>query len=87
MRAIESYGSIMVVFNKHVDKSKQGTAQNNYADNKTVKDITGEWEVNFDPKWGGPASITFPELMDWSKHSDEGIKYYSGTAVYNKTFN
>ena len=25
--------------------------------------------------------------MDWTQHSDEGIKYYSGTAVYNTSFN
>ncbi len=24
--------------------------------------------------------------MDWTKHSDEGIKYYSGTAVYRRSF-
>ena len=40
----------MVVFNKQIGKSKQGTAQRNYADFKTVKEITGAWEVNFDPK-------------------------------------
>jgi len=27
----------------------------------------------------------FPELMDWTKHPNKGIKYYSGAAVYNKT--
>ena len=52
-----------------------------------MKNIDGEWEVNFDTKWGGPASVTFPELMDWTKHPDAGIKYYSGAAIYNKTFN
>jgi hypothetical protein len=25
--------------------------------------------------------------MDWTQHPNEGIKFYSGTAVYNKTFN
>jgi hypothetical protein len=85
--SLEPYGAIMVVFNKKISKNKQGTAQRNYTDYKTVKSITGTWEVNFDPKWGGPESVTFPELIDWSKHSDEGIKYYSGTAVYNTAFN
>jgi hypothetical protein len=76
----------MVVFNKPIDKNRQGTAQLNYPDFKTVKNIDGAWTVNFDPKWGGPESVTFPQLMDWTQHSNEGIKYYSGTAVYNKTF-
>ncbi len=83
---LEPYGAVMVVFNQTIDKNKQGTANRNYSDFKTIKEIQGDWEVNFDPKWGGPSSITFPELIDWSKHSDEGIKYYSGTAVYNKSF-
>jgi hypothetical protein len=83
----EPYGAIMVVFNKPIDKNKRGTETRNYPDFKTVKNIDGEWKVNFDTKWGGPESVTFPELMDWTQHSIEGIKYYSGTAVYNKTIN
>ncbi len=84
---LEPYGSIIVVFNKAIDTNKQGTVQRNYSDYKTLLNIEGSWDVNFDPKWGGPESVTFPELMDWTLHSNEGIKYYSGTAVYNKTFN
>jgi hypothetical protein len=43
--------------------------------------------VTFDPKWGGPDQpVAFSTLDDWSKRTEEGIKYYSGTAVYNKTF-
>ncbi len=83
----EPYGSIMVVFNKKIDKSMQGTQQQNYPDFETVETIDGEWVVNFDTKWGGPESIVFPELIDWTTHSNEGVKYYSGSAVYNKVFN
>ena len=84
---LEPYGTIIIVFQKKINMNKQGTAQHNYLDYKTVKEISGEWKVNFDPKWGGPGSVIFPELMDWTNHSDEGIVYYSGTAVYNKIFN
>ena len=84
---LEPYGAIIIVFNKSIDKDKQGTVQRNFSDYNTVKSISGEWTVNFDTKWGGPGSVTFPELIDWTSHADEGIKYYSGTAVYNKTFN
>jgi hypothetical protein len=83
---LEPYGAVLVVFNEKISAYKQGTAQGNYADFETLADITGEWTVSFDPKWGGPESVLFPELMDWTKHSDEGIKYYSGAAVYRKSF-
>jgi hypothetical protein len=50
-------------------------------------EINGPWEVAFDSKSGGPAQpVTFAALEDWSKRSEEGIRYYSGTAVYRKTF-
>jgi hypothetical protein len=48
--------------------------------------LSGPWEVTFNPKWGGPARVTFDKLEDWSKHCDPGIRYYSGTAVYRKNF-
>ena len=44
------------------------------------------WEVAFDPKWGGPERITFQTLEDWSKRPEDGIRFYSGTATYRKTF-
>jgi hypothetical protein len=46
----------------------------------------GGWDVSFDPKWGGPEKIRFDELVDWTKHAENGIKFYSGTAIYRKTF-
>ena len=48
--------------------------------------IGGPWEVAFDPRWGGPEKVAFDKLQDWSKRPEEGIRYYSGTAVYRKTF-
>jgi hypothetical protein len=48
--------------------------------------LTGPWMVSFDPAWGGPESIQFDSLTDWTKHPDEGIRHYSGAAIYRKTF-
>jgi hypothetical protein len=48
--------------------------------------LTGEWDVQFDPKDGGPDHIKFDKLISWSEHPDQGVKYYSGTATYEKTF-
>ena len=49
--------------------------------------LDGPWSVSFDPKWGGPEKpVEFPALTDWTAHAVPGIRYYSGTAVYRKTF-
>lgn len=49
--------------------------------------VTGSWNVHFDPVWGGPESVVFNELKSWTDFSEEGIKYYSGKAVYKKILN
>jgi len=51
-----------------------------------VCELTGPWTVRFDPAWGGPESAAFEKLQDWTSRPEEGIKYYSGTATYRKTF-
>lgn len=53
---------------------------------RSVIPVSGSWNVRFDPAWGGPESVVFNELKSWTDFSEEGIKYYSGTAVYEKTF-
>jgi hypothetical protein len=51
-----------------------------------VAALEGPWQVSFDPKWGGPEQVVFETLEDWSQRAEEGIMYYSGQAVYRKTF-
>ena len=51
---------------------------------KTIA-LDQDWKVTFDPKWGGSGEVLFKELIDWTQHSEKGIKYYSGTAIYKKT--
>jgi hypothetical protein len=43
--------------------------------------------VRFDTAYGGPEGvILFKNLQDWSKNTNDSIKYYSGTADYTMTF-
>ena len=48
--------------------------------------LGGSWDVAFDPALGGPASVTFDPLVDWTQRPEPGIRYYSGTATYTKSF-
>jgi len=47
--------------------------------------LEGEWTVTFDPEWGAPAEIKLTELISWTDHETEGVKYYSGAGFYTKT--
>ena len=51
-----------------------------------LRQIDTPWTVHFDEQWGGPASIVFPRLISYTESSDDGIKYYSGIAVYENSF-
>ena len=51
-----------------------------------VQEISGPWEIRFNPAAGGPGDVSFPKLEDWSQRPEPGIKYYSGTALYQTTF-
>ncbi|MFC4211004.1 glycosyl hydrolase [Pedobacter lithocola] len=78
--------SVFVIFEKPTTDSLFNDG-NNWFTYKTIQDISKNWEVKFDAEYGGPAKpVQFNELTDWTKHADSSIKYYSGTAIYTKTF-
>lgn len=82
---LSAYGSTFVIFEKGTVKQTKDTRR--FVEPKPVQDITGAWQVQFNPKWGGPEKpLTFEQLTDWTTNPLEGVKYYSGTATYRKTF-
>jgi len=79
-------GSLFVIFRKPIPPARNGTGRGNFLTFSPLMDLKGAWTVKFDPKWGGPESVEFPELVDWTQRPEEGIKYYSGKATYARTF-
>lgn len=80
----ERFESYFILFRRETPSRKiEGL---NFQDLERIIAIEGPWNVSFDPDWGGPDSVVFEELTDWTQHSNLGIKYYSGTAVYKQTF-
>ncbi len=49
-------------------------------------EIAGMWDVRFPPKWGAPPEINLDHLISLSDSTNAGVKYFSGTATYSKTF-
>ena len=45
------------------------------------------WQLLFKPAYAGtPFELAFSGLTDWSKHAEERVRYFSGTAVYQTSF-
>ncbi|MDR1336991.1 MAG: hypothetical protein LBK22_09195, partial [Tannerella sp.] len=49
-------------------------------------EIDGPWQLSFPPDRGAPPQIALDKLISWTEHADAGVKYFSGTATYGKTF-
>ncbi len=49
-------------------------------------EVTGTWKVHFPSGWGAPGQAAFNDLTSWHLHEDEGIRYFSGSATYEKEF-
>jgi len=87
------YGSVLVVFRSPAPGVRP-LCKSNYPDYKKTGELTGSWTVQFDPKWGPfdsaqgrrSGEFVFDKLEDWTKRPEDGIKWYSGTATYRKTF-
>ena len=47
--------------------------------------VPGPWEVRFPAGSGAPDRVTLDELISWPEHPNPGVKYFSGTAIYNNT--
>jgi hypothetical protein len=82
----DPYGSVFVVFKQNITTKQQGTATSNYLNLEPQTTLHGAWQVAFDTKWGAPANAAFTELTSWTDRNEEGIKFYSGKAVYSKSF-
>ena len=52
---------------------------------KTI-DLSYNWNISFNPAMGGPASYHLDSLLSWTDIKDQGIRFYSGSANYEKDF-
>jgi hypothetical protein len=87
---LDPYGTTFVIFRV---PASQNTLQLP-APHETVIDgldlaLNRDWSASFQPGTGVPESIGFHYLVSWTElplpTSDDGVKYYSGTATYSKT--
>ena len=87
--------SRFIVFQRHgdlpqeysgSDEQIQAGLEQNDPTPVVLRELPPAWDVAFDPAWGGPESIRFETLIDWTEHPEPGIRFYSGSATYSSTF-
>lgn len=85
---LEAAQSWFVVFTNALNTRGKPSHSLNFPEYKKHIALDGAFKVEFKDKYIGPQeAAVFDELFDWSTSNDEQIKYYSGTAIYTKTFN
>ena len=86
----EGYESYFIIFREPAAVSvaaRERSGKKNFPDCLIAAELSGPWQVTFAPESGGPAeSLAFDSLTDWTSRSEDAVRYYSGTAVYRKTF-
>jgi hypothetical protein len=83
---MEAHQSWFVVFSNNSENVNNGYPQN-FPGFTEIQTIDNVWTVDFQNKEIGPKTpVTFEKLSDWSLSTDEKIKYYSGTAIYETSF-
>ena len=84
---LDGSGSVFVVL-KQLASTTSNQKYKNWYTVKSVQTLKENWIVKFDKAFGGPEQpVVFNKLNDWSSSKNDAIKYYSGTAGYNQTFN
>ncbi|POY39487.1 DNA-binding protein [Flavobacterium alvei] len=77
---LEANESGFVIF-----KDKATTSEIKTTTFETVQTLDENWELQFDSAFHGPEKpIKINQLFDWSTSENDKIKYYSGTATYQK---
>jgi hypothetical protein len=79
--SLEPYGTVFVVFRKSASVTTRSLPRETQ---RLLSGVEGPWIVSFPSGWGAPTEAKFDQLSSWSLSSDEGIRYFSGTATYTK---
>jgi hypothetical protein len=77
-------GSVFVVFEGKVEKGHAPAAPIGEPKMAAQLEIKGPWDLEFPPNLGAPRQATLESLVSWTRVTAEGIRHFSGTAVYLK---
>jgi hypothetical protein len=89
--ALGPLGSVFVVFRKPgtaAGEVPDPLARDTFAAAESPEPLLldGPWQVAFPEGRGAPRTTTFAKLHSWTESDDQGIRLFSGSATYRKSF-
>ena len=80
-------GSVFVVFTSdHTDLATDQKREITIGAAQQPLSLMKGWTISFMPGRGAPERLLSDTLIDLTQHPDEGVRFFSGTAVYENTF-
>lgn len=74
--------AVYVLFDKNTSNASR---LKEYPAERVITTVNGPWQLTFPAGWGVPATpVQLAQLTSWTTNADPAIKYFSGTAIYNK---
>ena len=75
--------AIFILFRKRTDAMSKEYEKPRF---KELQTIEGPWKTRFQPDRGAPEIVVAKQLKSYTAFPEEGIRFFSGTAVYEKGF-
>ena len=79
-------GSWFIIFRESITAGSKDAGRRPFVSRHPVVELPNNWMVSFSANWAGAASAEFDSLVSWTERLEPGIKFYSGTATYTKSF-
>lgn len=74
--------AFFIVFRRDAEQEEWNAPE---AREETLATLQGPWPVHFEPGRGAPRDAILPTLISWPEATEEGIRYFSGSATYDAT--
>jgi hypothetical protein len=81
---LEPFGSAFIVFSGTNVQAKAGAR--NFPAGNVLATLRSPWTVTFKGLSAPQGRVSFDSLYDWTRATDNNLKYFSGTARYTTTF-
>jgi hypothetical protein len=90
---LDSHGSLFVVFSPDMSPGRSGPVQpdlhtGHFLEERlvTIRELDGPWRVTFPEECAGAGEVLFDSLVYWNRCKEDGIRFFSGIATYEKEF-